>query len=296
MRIVEITAAAERWRPSREQFLASVCATILTGCQKVSLDADTPLQYGLAVERLDGLMLYEENTRRGFPAASLTKLLIALTAVSVMDLDSEITIGRLAYAAANRFLPSAHVGSRISLRKLLRYMISESDNFSANVLIGELGVVAINDCAGAMRLTVSGIHGPYYDTSAALTPRAFTTAQESNEVLRQMISRARSGSNRSNRYLYLLECMLMQSDRRFIPYVSCRNVPVANKTGEIRDELNDSAIIDPFGPSPILFTVLAHGSFDVSRDVNRYNAAVLAVIAHVERVYKMVVPRPGLCL
>lgn len=277
--------------PSRATVLAMISGYLLCGCQKLAARGPDPLEYGILIQRYHGRRLLESDADRAFPAASISKLLVAIAFLeqetSSADLGAETAeVTFSAFSAINRFFPSALIGSRISAKLLITQMIEQSDDFSANVLIDHLGLPHINSIAKRINLSVLRVHGLFYDTTAPIAPRGYTTARDCNKMLRYILFSARAKSRLSSGYEYLLNIMSRQSDRRFIPAAVPRGTEVANKTGEIHDELNDVAIIEPFTRDPVLFTILAHGHFSIFTDQDIYRRAVLAVQRHARSAYE----------
>lgn len=276
---------------SRQAFIASCSAALLAACQGKRLQSGSGLQYGIFIQRYDGSTLFAEHADQVFPAASISKLLVAIALMrdTTALLGSDVSTAEVhlaAFSAANRFFPGARPGSHLPLALLLTQMIEQSDDFSANVLIEFLGRSRINASAEQLQLKALRVHGLFYDTSAPLTPRGYATARDCNKMLWHILLGARSGCSKSIAYERLLAIMTKQVDRRFIPQAVPFGTQVANKTGEIHGELNDAAIIKPFAQDPVLFTILASGQFNVFGDQNAYKRAVLEVEYRTRRTYQ----------
>ena len=224
----------------------------------------------MRVSRLSGEVLVSEKPDMVLPAASLSKLLVAIALLDTIDYSSGATSG----AQSPRTRGQLSGGDS----RALRDMIVISDNRAANALIAKIGHRRINETAKRLSLGTLRIEGTFLETRKAIAPKTFITARDGESLLRHICERAKSDSSALNPYTYLVRCMSLQSDRRFLRFVVPDAITVAEKTGEIHNELNDLAIIDPYGTSPVLFAVLARGTFDVHRDPRGYSFAVHGLV------------------
>lgn len=280
---------------SRRAFILASGSLLFKGC--AGERAVPKIDYSACAQWFMAPMpAFAKRSRARFPAASLAKLLIA---IALIERDPRAVFSKSAivsaedFAAHNSFFAHADPGSRLPLCSLLRLMIEQSDDFSANVLIDYLGISAINAAARNLRLAATRINGLFCDVSITVPPHAFTTADDCNIMLSTILRGYRSNPNSAPARAYgaLLTMLLQQADRRLIPAAIGSDAQVADKTGEIHGELNDTAIIGPFGPKPLLLTILAKGSFSVRGDVQTYSAAVREVREIAKAIYDRVIRR-----
>ena len=210
-------------------------------------DARLGIEYAAAAQRFSdpaGVLAVRPDT--ALPAASIVKLLIAIALIDVTNGNINLAAGR-----GNANVPIPPIDT------LLRRMIQHSDNDAANALINFLTIPVINGVA------VTRLHGPFITSRARIEPRTFTTARECITMLKHILVQRQAQSTEVARsYGLLLDAMTAQDDRRFFPAAAPGGTVIANKTGEIHGELNDVAIVEPYGKNPLLLSLLAHGNFD----------------------------------
>jgi beta-lactamase class A len=267
-------------RVPRSYFILCALAAGLTRCN--TRTAANNIQYSILAQRFPSPHAdYEIAPDTALPAASIVKLLVAIALIERGAVGTNTAVlESSAFSAMNRYFLEQSIGEHIPVRMLLQHMIEQSDNFSSNVLIAHLGPLSINAVAKRLDLTTTRIHGLFRDAEAPLTPRGYTTARDCNKMLGFILGSARNAGvdrNRTKWYRRLIEMMVRQHDRRFIPLAAPPGAEVADKTGEIHGEINDAAIIQPFGPSPILLTILSHGKFSIYGDPSEYQDVVAAV-------------------
>ena len=239
-----------------------------------------------------GRIISSANPSELRPAGSIIKLLIAVSLFeskrsAPMGKKLSMVVPASAFRASSEAWPGVRVGSHILCSTLILRMIESSDNFAANVLIENIGLPAINQTALEIGLGGTHLHGPFVTSVKRVPPRAFTTAQDCNRLLEVIVAGSRSKHNpaRSQFFRALLETMTRQNDRRFLRPAMLGNILVADKTGELHGEINECAVINPFGKNPLLLSVLARGAFDVYADSRVYHDAVLTIKEKIAGVY-----------
>ncbi|MBV9278280.1 MAG: serine hydrolase, partial [Candidatus Eremiobacteraeota bacterium] len=228
---------------------------------------------------------YNENVP--FPAASVIKLAIMLTAFRAQDrqphtLSTPVTIRRSDLVGGSPFLAGAGGGERFTVMQLLVPMIRLSDNSAANSLITHFGFDLINATAAAASLQHTHLRRHFLDYSAIVHHHEnVTTPRDIGTLLYEIERGSREGldtvaSSRSCRRM--IDILLGQTDRDKIPAGIPAGVPVANKTGEVDGVRNDAAIVDPYGDSPFVLSVL-------TKYVTNYGGALHAISAISNAVY-----------
>ncbi|MBV8727102.1 MAG: serine hydrolase [Candidatus Eremiobacteraeota bacterium] len=251
--------------------VSAICAAMPVRARAQQLDlsatiADAPGTVGIFARTMaPGAAIAEYNANVPFPAASVIKLLIMLTAFRAHDekphaLSAAVTIRGSDLVGGSPFLADARAGERFTVHELLVPMIRLSDNSAANTLITHFGFDLLNATAQAAGLSHTHLRRHFLDYSAIVHHHEnITTPSDMGALLYQIERGAREGldtvaSSRSCRQM--IEILLGQTDRDKIPAGIPAGVPIANKTGEVDGVRNDVAIIDPFGDTPFVLCVL----------------------------------------
>jgi beta-lactamase class A len=173
-------------------------------------------------------------------------------------------------------------GRRFTVRQLIAPMIQVSDNTAANLLIGRLGIAAINAVgrrAGMERtrlarrfLDYGAIvrHHDNVSTPADMARLLYLIEEGARERVRTIVSAKHCRT--------MVAIMLGQADRDGIPAALPRGTSVANKTGELAGTRNDVAIVEPFGDSPFVLAIMTRETYD-------YPAAYAAIHAVTRATY-----------
>lgn len=153
-----------------------------------------PGRHAIALEIGGDLFGVAEDTL--FPAASVIKLpllVLALRAAERGDLDlgERVAIEPRHGATGSGVLQALDLGLAPTWRDLLTLMIIVSDNLATNLVLGRLGVRAVNGALPALGMPSSRVEGPLQVDAARQTPRqraghgAATTA---GDVLRLLVA------------------------------------------------------------------------------------------------------------
>ena len=283
-------------RLKRATFLAATAALwgstrLRVNAQELDLSAfinDLPGTAGVFARTMaPGPPLVAYNAGVSFPAASVIKLVIMLTAFRAHDqrpnaLGSPVEIRRSDLVGGSPFLAGAGGGERFTVMELLVPMIRLSDNSAANALISHFGFDLINASAAAAGLTRTHLRRHFLDYSAIVHHHEnVTTPGDVGTLLYEIERGTREGldtvaSPRSCRTM--IDILLGQTDRDKIPAGIPGGVPIANKTGEVDGVRNDAAIVDPYGDAPFVLCVL-------TKYVTSYAGALHAISAISNAVY-----------
>jgi beta-lactamase class A len=229
------------------------------------------------------LVAYSASER--FPTASTIKVLIMATAYAREEaepgaFDDRITFYRSELIGGSDFMTDVDDGHVFTVRELITPMIRVSDNTAANLLIGYLGVAAINAMgrrAGMQRthlarkfLDYAAIarHNDNVSTPADMGRLLYLVERGAREQTRTVLS--------AKHCREMVAIMLGQTDRDGIPAALPLGTAVANKTGEVEGTRDDVAIVEPFGDSPFVLTIMTRDAYDY--------AAAYAAIHAVTRV------------
>lgn len=190
-------------------------------------------------------------------AASVIKLAVltcALDAVAAgaLSLDERICVHEQDIVGGSGDIQAKGAGVSYSVDELLCAMIAQSDNVAANLMIGRLGMDAVNDGCARLGLGATRLERLMMDTEAQAAGREnYTSARDASKIL-ELIAAGKIGSTelceRARGYL------LQQRDNRGIAEGVTAGVQVAHKTGSLANAQHDAAII--YAPHPFVLTVL----------------------------------------
>jgi len=217
--------ATTAWHPrsARERSLASAIATIADRCPGHMAVTFVHPQYDLRVS-------FHEDERK--PAASVIKLCILMSAlrrVASGELSLDGTIG----------------GGTTSLRYLLTWMITESDNTAANALIDALGLETIDrEMHDVLHLSPNTtLQRRMLDFDAQKQGR--DNYMTTHDIADLLVALKQRGVVPDNMTAFACDLLRGQRRRNKIPQgiPQREGVQVANKTGELPDVENDAAIV-----------------------------------------------------
>jgi beta-lactamase class A len=166
------------------------------------------------------------------------------------------------------------IGERVSVRELIRRMITRSSNLATNELIELVG--AANVTAGAHRLGASRISvlRGVEDQKAFDKGLINTTTSADLAILLEAIEKGQVLSPSSS--AEMRDVLLAQEFNEKIPAGLPPGTKVAHKTGEITAVSHDAAVVYPAGRKPYVLVVLTKGI--------RESAASSALIADISRL------------
>ena len=223
-----------------------------------------------------------------FPTASIIKVLIMATAYAMDEfqpgtLSDEIVFDRPGdLIGGSDFMWNQPNGARFSVRQLIVPMIQVSDNTAANMLIEHFGVDTINGVGTDAGLAQTHLQRKFLDWYAIVRhSQNVSTPADMARLLYLIESGAHEGTRTIVSAPYcrtMVNIMLGQTDRDAIPAALPVGTPIANKTGEIDGTRDDVAIVDPYGTSPLILTVMTKAAYD-------YAASYAAIHAIARDVY-----------
>ena len=218
-------------------------------------------------DTLDGEAAVAPDERR--VAASIIKLPIlacALEAIAVgtLSLDEQITVTQQDIVGGSGNIQSRGAGVSYSVDELLRAMIAQSDNVAANLVIGRLGMDAVNETCASLGLTQTVLARLMMDADAQAHGREnYTSARDAATVLERLAAGAIATPELCERARGYL---LAQEDVRGIVEGVPGDVSVAHKTGSLANAPHDAAIV--YAELPYVLTVL-------TQDLEREQALAL---------------------
>lgn len=185
--VVEIQIRQEQVLGQTVQSLPVVAdfrPTLTTGAPAFASQAEI----AYAVDLKTGTVLYEQNSRKPWPTASLAKLMTALVAANTVSLDSVISVNERALNAPQPVMGLA-AGEQLTVHDLLSGMLIMSANDAANALA--LGVASstprfvelMNSLAEKLKLTDTHFRNP----AGFDDPAEFSTAEDLTRLTREFL-------------------------------------------------------------------------------------------------------------
>ena len=193
------------------------------------------------------------------PSASMIKLVV-LTALleqcasGDLSLDDTLTIADSDIVYGSGVLQGCS-GQTYTLRELAGYMISESDNIAANMLIDLLGMDAVNEKARELGLDGSSLQRKMMDTEAQ--EQGLENMMSSDDIA-EILTLAATGKLVDQASSdFALQALHEQGIDAGLAAGTGYEVPVAHKTGELINAENDGGII--YTASPYVLVVMTDG-------------------------------------
>jgi beta-lactamase class A len=227
-----------------------------SACVVVQLEAASPRE------------LVSLNPDMRFPAASLAKLPI------LVEVARQVQFGRLSWDTRYNILKGSHGESsgvlvdlspklQPTLHDLAHLMITISDNAASNVLLGIVGMAAINDIMQQLGLQATRIERRFMDFEARRAGfENWTTAGDMALLLSFFCADLLPGRDE------MLKMLLRQNDNSCVSAYWGEEVPFAHKTGELADALHDAGILNPPYPQflqkvPLIIVVMTQEQDDL---------------------------------
>ncbi|MBD5633596.1 MAG: serine hydrolase [Candidatus Eremiobacteraeota bacterium] len=219
------------------------------------------------------------NADERFPTASIIKVVIMVSLFQLAEkhpgvMNDVVTLKLSDFVGGSEILDGYNPGNTITVDRLARAMIEQSDNTASNVLISYLGFERIKQTIASAGLTKTQLHRHFMDVTAIMHhSENLSTARDMGSLLYQVERGAHEAvytvaSPQSCRAM--IGIMLRQEDRDKIARGLPAGVPLANKTGEIDGVRNDIGIVDPFGEAPYVIAVL-------TKDLNDFSLGNIAI-------------------
>ena len=149
------------------------------------------------------------------------------------------------------------VGKRVTVRELMTRMIQRSSNLATNTLVAVAGAPAAEQsmrALGAMRMRVlRGVE----DNKAFEAGLNNTTTARDLSIVMTAIQENKAASAKS--CAAMRQILLGQEFATEIPAGLPPGTPIAHKTGWIKGQVHDAAIVYPVGSDPYVLVVLTRG-------------------------------------
>jgi beta-lactamase class A len=215
----------------------------------VPADAASPETLAWYAARAGSRDGFGSNEDAVLPAASVIKLLIALTLIDESRAGRFDLLDHVALSGSDRVAGSDRFGKararRYPAAELIDAMLSLSDNTASNALLRFTGIPRCNDVASAHGLRRTRIRRSFYDWAAQRRGlENETTARESAELMLLIGTGATERGAASAVARAVMSALVTQTDRETIPAALPNRRSVANKTGELPGVRNDVALVD----------------------------------------------------
>ena len=216
----------------------------------LALSSHAPGHIGIAVEELSTGLSNNVNAAANMPAASTIKIPVMVEVFRRMELGDLTFNTMLTLQKSDRDwgwgdLADAPSGSRYSVNKLLRLMITESDNTATNMLIRLVGRQHVNETMH--RLGLHNTELADYIRSDGDIRSLRTSAADMAQLLTIMAHEKLVDAWSSREMLAILAG---QQHNGLIPAPLPQGIAIAHKTGTLHDTLNDVGIVflnnDPY--------------------------------------------------
>lgn len=240
-------ATAETTVPSWDaQITARVQAAIQEQIQAGLAGATAATVSACVLPLADPTQLTGVNIDLAMPPASTIKLLILITlidqaAAGVRDMQTVLTLEASDIVDGSGTLQFEEPGSTYTLAELAWYMIAQSDNVAANILIDYLGFDAINQEASNLGLSGTYLANKFNSTETHdPTTGSYTTTRDLARMLQHIATGQVADESLCS---FALQCMVEQQiDGALAPAVP-DGVTVAYKTGSYPGVRNECALI-----------------------------------------------------
>ncbi|HVR47038.1 MAG TPA: serine hydrolase [Candidatus Binatia bacterium] len=230
-----------------------------------------------------------------FPTASTIKVLIMATAFAREEaepgaLHDRITFYRSELIGGSDFMTDVDDGHVFTVRELITPMIQVSDNTAANLLIGYLGVAAINAMGRKAGMERTHLARKFLDYAAIAHHNDNVSTPADMGRLLYLIERGAREQTRTilsaKHCRAMVAIMLGQTDRDGIPAALPLGTSVANKTGEIEGTRDDVAIVEPFGDSPFVLAIMTRDAYDYAAAYAAIHAVTRVTYAAAARTFE----------
>lgn len=234
--------------PTAATALPGPLETLQTSLLQLSTHA--PGHIGIAVQELSTGLSSGINASANMPAASIIKIPVMVEVFRQMEhgditLASSVTLLKRDRDWGWGDLADVNPGRRYSVEKLLRLMITESDNTATNMLIRRVGRQAVNRTMHSLGLRNTQL-ADYIRSDGDI--RSIRTSPADMARLLTIMAHEKLIDAWSSREM--LAILAGQQHNGLIPAPLPRGLEIAHKTGTLHDTLNDVGIVflndDPY--------------------------------------------------
>lgn len=206
-----------------------------------------------------------------FPAASLIKVPVMVAAFykikeGQLSLDERLAITRRNRVGGSGSLKWRHDGTKLAVRDLLVYMITESDNTATKMILDRLGLGFVQQQFPRMGLLYTGIYEEGMSIKGGrVAHENYTTAREMTQIM-ERIYRGQAVDKLSSEVM-----MEILKRPKAVASRLAKGLPagweIAHKTGLLRQACHDSAIfLSPNGDYAMTVLTGQNRSYSQAKD------------------------------
>ena len=217
---------------------------------------DPEIQVSMKLQRQSGEVLFERQSQKVVPSASVIKIPILLSLLSAkdqkqIDLNKKYILQPSDIVGGSGDLQFEIPFKSFSYKYIAQKMISVSDNTATNILIDKLGFAQIQNNIEVWGMKNTKLNRKMMDFEAIKVGKQnYCTAEEMNNLLLRLLNKELLTKKSSK---IALEFLLNCEDRTTIPRNIPANIPIAHKTGTLDYLRGDSGII--FGKNILILSV-----------------------------------------
>jgi beta-lactamase class A len=207
---------------------------------------DPEIQVSMKLQNQSGEVLYEKNSQKVVPSASVIKIPILMSFFSAKDQKYLKLKTKYILQPKDIVAGSGDLQFEIPFTKhpyffIAQKMIAVSDNTATNILIEKLGMENIQQEIEEWELKTTNLRRKMMDFDAIKAGKQnTTTAEDMNSILLKLLNK-QVLSDKSGKQA--LEILLGCEDRTTIPRNIPLNIPIAHKTGTLDYVRGDAGII-----------------------------------------------------
>lgn len=201
---------------------------------------------------------FDADSRR--VAASMIKLVVLAELLDEVadgkhSLSEQITVKSSDIVGGTGVLQDMGAGTTLPLSQVATYMISQSDNTAANIIIDMVGISAVNTQADALGLTQTSLNRRMMDSAAmAKGVENYMSANDAAKILQMIYGKQLVNADMST---FALETLTQQQISQGIDQGVPAGITVAHKTGTLSGVENDGAIV--LASRPYVLVVMTDG-------------------------------------
>ncbi|MHB1731921.1 MAG: serine hydrolase [Ferrimicrobium acidiphilum] len=205
----------------------------------------------VVVANMRGMLLAAHNPDRLFPPASLSKVLIAETAVHVdLDLTRPVPVSRLHPTQYPSVLGAFDQDRELTLGELIALSLATSDNAAADYVLDLIGTVLVNERAQELGMTSTHIATGFRDDEFSRSDESTTCASDMVRLFEHIYAH-----REINNYGRIWQALINNLRNTRIPGLLPDDLPVAHKTGSLEGIAHDVGVL-LIPDMPVLLAVL----------------------------------------
>lgn len=218
----------------------------LTELDKYIEQLKSSVEISLLAQDENGKILYELNSNKKVPSASIIKIPILTTLFEETDkgkilLQEKYLFKKEDIAPEDEESHKNFINKELTIEFLAKEMIRVSDNSATNILIKRLGFDKINNSIRQKDLHLTQLNRFMMDFEAIkFGKQNYTSAYEVNKLLLLIIQKKILSDETNKKFI---EFLSLCDDNSTIPNLLPKNILVAHKTGTLDYIRGDAGII-----------------------------------------------------